>query len=156
MADYSKSCIYMIKTGNDTYIGSTSDFKRRFRDHNTNIYSDRMKDNIKLYRTIRENDKKWEIIKLHDFPCDNDTELKIEEKRVYDALQPTLNERKPYQTAEELIQHTKTYNKNYKQKNKEHLITTQKIRVICECGKEVNKYHIARHRKSKKHIELMG
>ena len=29
------------------------------------------------------------------------------------------------------------------------------MRFICECGCETNKHHIARHRKTKKHIKLM-
>lgn len=177
MADYSKSCIYMIKTGNDTYIGSTCEFKKRIRHHNSHLYNDRLKDyNLKLYKTIRENNKKWEMIKLHDFPCNNDTELRIEERRVYDALQPTLNVYKPYISTEErkdfLKDYMKSYNINYKigenrenyliskkkyyENNKDNILNKQKERVICECGEEVSKHHISRHRKSKKHIELMG
>ncbi len=154
----------MIKTGNDTFIGSTCDFDIKVRCHNQRLYSNSYRyNNTKLYRTIRENDKKWEMIKLHDYPCDNDTELKIEERRVYDALQPTLNELKPYQTAEEHKQDKKIWDiKNSKKKsqyyqcNKEAISERQKTLVICECGKEVSKRNIAKHRKTKKHIELMG
>ena len=149
MADYSKSCIYMIKTGNDTYIGSTCDFDMRVRCHNQRLYSNSYRyNNTKLYKTIREHNTKWEMIKLNDYPCDNDTELKIEERRVYDALQPTLNERKPYQTYdEEMIQ----------KKESRYREMDRKLEVVtCECGANVVRCGIARHRKTKKHIELMG
>ncbi len=157
MADYSKSCIYMIKTGNDTYIGSTSDFKNRIRRHNQDLYEEKHKHhNCKLYVTIRENNYDWDIKKIHDYPCDTLTELRIEERRVYDELQPTLNVNKPYQSADERKQWREKYMKSYHQNNKEVILERAKTRVMCECGELVNKRQISRHRKSKKHIELMG
>lgn len=176
MVDCSNACIYIIKTGKDTYVGSTFDYKKRIRDHNENLYNDTLRDhNIRLYRTIRENNYDWDIKKLHDYPCDTLTELRIEERRVYDELQPTLNERKPYVSADERRQWRENYMKTYYQKyraeqgetllekkrqyyqnNKVAISEKQKIRVICECGELVNKHHISRHRKSKKHIEIMS
>ena len=172
MVDCSNACIYIIKTGKDTYIGSTNNFEIRIRDHNENLYNDKLRDhNIRLYRTIRENNYDWGIKKLHDYPCDTLTELRIEERRVYDELQPTLNERKPYVSADERRHNMKTYHQKYRaeqsetllekkrqyyQNNKVAILEKRKIRVVCECGAEVNKHTLSHHRKSKKHIEIMS
>ena len=176
MVDCSNACIYIIKTGKDTYVGSTNNYKKRIRHHNETLYNDTVGNhNIRLYRTIRENNYDWDIKKLHDYPCDTLTELRIEERRVYDELQPTLNEYRPYVTADETKQMKQKYMKPYLQKyraeqgetllekrrqyyqnNKVAILEKQKIRVICECGAEVKKQNLSQHRKSKKHIEIMS
>jgi len=45
--------------------------------------------------------------------------------------------------------------KKYRDDNKEKLSKQKKERVECECGSIVNRGELSRHRKSKKHINLM-
>ena len=48
-------------------------------------------------------------------------------------------------------------NKEYYEQNKEHILEQQKEyakqKVVCECGSEVRKDNLRRHRKSIKHLE---
>jgi hypothetical protein len=115
MADYRNSCIYIINTGIDNYVGSTCDFNNRKRCHLISLTNENCSEyNIKLYRKIRENNNEWNMIKLHDFPCNNETELRIEEKRVYEIFTPTLNSHNPYQTEDEKIEQKKYHRKTEK------------------------------------------
>ena len=56
-----------------------------------------------------------------------------------------------YNNQESVLERSKIYREN----NQEKIKARKKIRVICECGLDVNKDHIARHRKTKKHQQLM-
>ena len=46
--------------------------------------------------------------------------------------------------------------RNCYQQHREDILDKIKERCMCECGIEVNKSHIARHRATQKHIQLMG
>jgi len=73
-------CIYKISAGTDDfYIGSTFDFNERVRKHTT----DSKNKKTKLYKAIRDNNGDFNMEKLHDYKCENETELRIEERRVY-------------------------------------------------------------------------
>jgi len=43
--------------------------------------------------------------------------------------------------------------KKYRETNKEKIAERKKEKVVCECGSEVTKSCLARHRKSKKHLQ---
>ena len=49
----------------------------------------------------------------------------------------------------------KEKNKQYREKNKEKIKTQRSQKVTCECGCVVAKGALYKHRKSKKHINLM-
>tara|TARA_B110000285_G_scaffold63748_1_gene73334 strand:+ start:80 stop:718 length:639 start_codon:yes stop_codon:yes gene_type:complete len=102
-------CIYKISVGTDDfYIGSTFDFDERLWKHNGDIKIKK----TKLYKAIRDNNCDFNMEKLHDYKCENETELRIEERRVYDELKPTLNMNRPFATTEEHAEHKKQYYKN--------------------------------------------
>ena len=65
-------------------------------------------------------------------------------------LIPSGKSRKEY--LEEHKEHRKEYSKQYYRENKEQM--AQKI--ICECGIEISKYNLARHKKSKPHQDKMN
>jgi hypothetical protein len=46
--------------------------------------------------------------------------------------------------------------KEYREEHKEEILQKKKEKVICECGCEVNKNHLARHKKSEKHKLLVN
>ena len=50
---------------------------------------------------------------------------------------------------------TKEYNKELYIKNKDAITEKSKIKITCDCGKEVLKCKISVHKKSQKHIKLM-
>jgi len=45
--------------------------------------------------------------------------------------------------------------KKYNEENKEKIKEREKQKIICECGCEINKYILSRHKQTKKHIKLM-
>jgi len=179
---FQNGLIYTIKTDNGIYVGSTCDFAQRKKMHKYHCFNEKSKSyNIKLYQNIRENGGEYtmEIYKL--FPCNSHKELCIEEEEVRKFLNSNLNSHKCFITKEERKEYhkkqnkeyrqnnkeffkeynqknkqkIKEYNQEYKQKNKEIISQKKSEIVTCECGCKATKVSIARHRKSKKHLNLM-
>jgi len=125
MCDYTNACIYKIVLNSiddeDFYIGSTLNFGDRLIKHRTDALH--KKTDNKLYTSIRNNDGKFRMCKLYDYPCDNGVELRIEERRAYDLYKPTLNTNKPYTSKEE----KNHYQNQYRINNKEKTIENRKI-----------------------------
>ena len=108
--DYKRSVIYTIKTGDGLYVGSTTDFTKRKNSHKSNIYNEKRKDyNYKLYKTIRENGGEWDMKPYKEYPCENKTQLVIEEERVRCELNADLNNNRCY-TGLSSIEYNKQYN----------------------------------------------
>lgn len=163
MKDYSKSLIYTIKTNDGLYVGSTCDLHRRKREHKSCIYNEKKRYyNVKLYKNIRENDGEYSIEIYKLFPCKNKQELEKEEERIRIELNANLNMVRAYRTEDEKKQQdieckkawvikNKDYDKTYYQENKEYY--NEKIK--CECGCELARGNVRRHRKTKKHLNKM-
>ena len=178
--------IYKITTGNEIYVGSSNNFKRRQKDHEGNIYNENdSKYNLKLYKTIRANNCEWEMTIYEDNLSMSKDELCKYEEEIRLLLGATLNSQRAYRTKEQLKEesakrHKLFYDKNKEQikekekirydNNKEHILKNVKIyraankeklnekikeKIKCECGSIVNRYEIARHRRTNKHITLM-
>ena len=64
MPDFTQGLIYTIRTRNSIYVGSTTNFSDRKRSHKSAIYSETYYD-LKLYKTIRDNDGEWYMDKRH-------------------------------------------------------------------------------------------
>ena len=88
MPDYSKSIIYTIRTRDGLYVGSTTNFTKRKYHHKCYI---KKKSNRKLYKTICDNDGEWDMKPYKEFPCENITQLNIEEERIRCELKADLN-----------------------------------------------------------------
>tara|TARA_R110002020_G_scaffold394663_4_gene604655 strand:+ start:754 stop:1416 length:663 start_codon:yes stop_codon:yes gene_type:complete len=114
--------IYKIIVGNPFYVGSTFDFIKRKNEHK----HDAKTKQSKLYQAIRANDGLFDMVILHEFECENETELRIEERRVYDVLKPTLNTIRPFITEEEHKAFIKEYHKEYYTENADKLKAQQK------------------------------
>jgi hypothetical protein len=87
MPDYSKSIIYTIRTRDNLYVGSTTNFTDRKYKHKKSINISESK----LYKTIRDNGGEWDMKPYKLFPCENKTELCIEEERIRCELNADLN-----------------------------------------------------------------
>ena len=193
MPDYNKGCIYMIKHNLDynnenVYIGSCCNFTRRKCAHKTVCNNpSSVNHTYKLYQTIRENGgwDNWVMIKLHNFPCNEKYQLKLEERRVIDEYKSKLNTTIPTRTIKEWCEDNKEYinekqkkyyeehkeerneyAKKYRENNKEKISEKKKKyyennkelnkKITCECGAIVRKDYIAKHRKTKKHISFFN
>jgi hypothetical protein len=179
MPDYSKAVIYTIRTGDSLYVGSTCNFRNRKYNHKNGVNDANSKIyNFKVYKKIRENDGEWDI-KIHkEFPCENKTQMSIEEERVRVELNADLNMRtchgldleKEKKTQEKYKQNNEQKIKNYyvknsnqakvraKQfynKNRETIIQKNKEKIICDCGCKISNGNRLRHLKTAKHIKLM-
>ena len=176
---YQDAVIYTITSGDDLYVGSTRNFTKRWGTHKSNITNKNSHEyNKKLYQVIRENKNDWNMTIHHAFPCDTKQQLREEEQRTIDELKPTLNECRAYRTEEEKKEYDKQYrlvNKEqcrkltnqWKEDNKEILkkkkaewyennkdkIAQQAAeKITCECGAIIRRDSLARHKKSKKHL----
>ena len=175
MVDYKKGIIYTIRSQNNLYVGSTCDFTKRKYDHKNRLYN---KNNngfsCNVYKKIRDNNYEWDMKPYKIFPCKNKTELIIEEEKVRIELKADLNSNKAFLTEEEMKKrdkintikwkdnnkaNIKIYNKEYREKFKDKIKETSKEKnkekIICECGCEVTKINLKRHKKTPKHINLM-
>ena len=196
MCDYSKAIIYTIRTNNNIYVGSTINFRTRKNHHKSSLYNEKSKNyNSKLYKTIRENDGNWDMKPYKEFPCENKTQLVIEEEKIRKEMNADLNsitcgtglDEKTYKKeyniknkerlAEQKQKHYHDnkekytdYQKEYKIKNKEKIaerkkqhyqenrqkvLEQHKEKITCECGCIVGKYFLSKHKKSKKHQDLI-
>ena len=168
MPDYSKACIYKIKHKDDfnddnIYIGSTCNLIRRRHQHKNACCNQDNKDyNLNVYKYIRDNNG-WDcfiLIKMHDYPCHNKSDLVIEERRVVDMLRPKLNMREPVRSMKEYYQDNKEIIKDnvkkYRENNKEKINKKKKEKITCECGCECRKDYLTKHLKTRKHIDLMN
>jgi hypothetical protein len=171
--DYSKGLIYKIEHLNKpelVYVGSTTNFNKRKYHHKQCCYNEKFKDyNNKKYKMIRENGD-WESFKMvviKEYPCNNKTELEIEEEKCRKELQAVLNERRCHRTEEEKVEYNKAKSKKFFNENKEKCLEKRKEYVIknkekisekinCDCGSFFKWCGKARHEQSKKHQNFIN
>ena len=128
MVNYQNSIIYKLCCKNldvtDIYIGSTTCFKARKRNHKCVCNNEKSKSyNCKLYKFIRENDgfENWNMIQIKTVSCNSKRELEAEERICIEELKPSLNCQIPTRTLKEYISDNKEHIKQYYIDNKEHI-----------------------------------
>jgi hypothetical protein len=175
--DYSKTVIYKIVCNDlnikDLYIGSTTDFTRRKRQHKetcTNVNSEKYY--LKKNEIIRQNGgwDNWSMLEIEKFPCVDANEARTRERYWYDTLNTTMNSNQPITTETEYKQRKPNYNKTYYDKNKEKIIdykkqydsiNKDKIKKMkqekfeCECGLILCKGSKSNHKKSPIHLKYL-
>jgi hypothetical protein len=173
--DYSNTIIYKLcckdLSISEVYIGHTTDFRRRKNCHKSKCNNEKNRDyDLKVYQFIRENGNwdNWNMIEVERFEAIDGNDAKKRERYWIEELKANLNSNIPTRTQKEWsIQYEnnrkesiKEYKnekaKEYYQKNKETIAEKEKEKVRCECGCEIRKSDIAKHRKTKKHIELIS
>ena len=168
MSDYSKGKIYKIECNitNDVYYGSTvQSLSQRLTLHK---YSR----NCQAINIIDRGNYTCKIIE--EYPCNSKYELEQRE-RYYIENNMCINKHIPTRTIKEwrennrehLLQKEKEWrennkehkaqkNKEYREKNKEQIAQKSGEQVTCECGCKVTRCKLQRHRKSKKHLDLIN
>ena len=175
-----KCYIYKIWKDNkdEVYIGSTSNFKTRMRQHKCKCNNEKSKEyNYFIYQYIRQNGDWEEFNKEIIFECvveDKSEKLKIEGEWIK-KYEKTLNKYNSY-GCKDIKENNKKYReknkekikyinkeyyeqnkdklkeemKEYYEKNKDKIKEKAKQKVKCpECNKELTKGNLTRHIKSK-------
>jgi hypothetical protein len=154
---YSSGKIYKIVNNIDQliYVGSTiKSLSQRFSVHKCEA---KRSPNIKLYKHFAKHGiDHFEIILIKLFPCNNRTELDIEEERIKIRLNAQLNTNRAHQTSEQLKEQIKEYQKEYQneyyQNNRAKIRLRNNERLFCTyCGKTYAKANKSRHCKTKWH-----
>ena len=156
--DYSKTIIYKIVCKDinikDCYIGSTTNFTNRKQQHKNHSQSN-IKSHLKVYVFINQNGgwENWEMIEIEKYNAIDHNDALKRERYFLEELKATLNKIIPSRTKEE---YSKEYNKVNEEKLKEYRKEYNKEKITCECGCIINKDHLARHKKTLKHEELLN
>ncbi len=79
----------------------------------------------------------------------------IEEEYRVD-LKANMNSIRCYTTTEQRQEQRREDNKKYREANKDKIKAHVREVITCECGCEVTRSVLARHKKSQKHIELLS
>lgn len=157
--DYTKGMIYKIccldASIKQVYIGSTTNFTNRKRDHKNNCSRiNGKKYNRNVYRFIRANGgfENWTMVFVKHCPCSSKLELEREERAVLEQQELTLNMCVPSRGKKER-------NKEYREANKDNIKEYKKVyravKIKCACGAEVTRNCLSRHQKTKKHKSII-
>ena len=150
--NYQEGKIYKIYNtiNDDIYVGSTSlKLCERMRDHRRAIKHHK-KQHLPLYKAFIEYGIDNFFIELIEkYPCNDVEELRQKEGEYIINMKPALNTRVPGRS-------DKDCKKLYYEKNKELLLQKQLNKLTCECGCVMNRSSMLRHKRTKKHIELMN
>lgn len=142
--NYNNTVIYKIVSNdqniNDIYVGSTTDFNKRKRQHKTDCNNVNSKQhNLKVYQIIRQNGgwEEWMMIKIEDYPCTSWNEAHTRERHYYNLLVGTMNSQVPTRTQKEYYETNKDHLSN---KHKQYYINNKdKINGIHKQYYEANK-----------------
>lgn len=141
MPDYSNGYIYMIvnSVNDDIYVGSSCvPLNERLSNH-FGCARDIRRDSL-LYRTMRAlGESCFSIVKLEDFPCDNNQELKAEEECYRVDLNAELNMNRCIQTKEQAV----ASKAKWFQDNKLRILAQH--RQYCENNKEKLSLHMKKY-----------
>jgi hypothetical protein len=171
MPNYTKGNIYKLCCNDtsikDEYIGSTCNFIKRKNAHKTSCNNEKGKKyNMNVYSFIRENGgwNNWSMILVEEVCCENKKQLNQKERECVEKLKPTLNKiipnrgwkerSKEYQKTEKYKEFRKS--KKYKEWKKNYDKEYDKIKIVCECGREVMKRCLNAHKKRDIHKRLMN
>lgn len=122
------SCIYKLyckdKNITDCYVGSTTNFKHRKRNHKKacNNENDRQH-HFKVYQFIRDNGgwNNWSIEIIEEVNVNDKKELRKLERKYIESLNSTLNCVIPTRSIKEWCEDNKEYYKEYYENNKEEI-----------------------------------
>ena len=168
MPDYAKSKIYKLVAADKFYIGSTTGYlcsRKAVHKAHSKLFPER-----KVYKTI--NEIGWDNIQIElieQFECETNAELVARETFYIDQElnnSNCLNMKRSYQTDEERKEKMKIYRETdtgrqsiqdgrkkwHKENGKAYLSAI----VQCDCGVEIQRCSLSKHRKSSRHNTAMN
>jgi len=169
--DYQQGKIYKI-VSNDcdlVYIGSTAQYKLedRLAGHVSCFECGKYYSSCELIKQPH-----YDIIELQAYPCNSKAELGVQERfwilKYRDDGINVVNIHTPSGIeAENIVDYNKQYwqdnkkklsvhKKEYYEENKEKIKKRDATKVTCDCGCEVTKKRLPKHKKTKRHIAMMS
>ena len=165
--NYANTIIYKIVckdlTITDLYVGHTTSFKDRKREHKNTCTKDIYKDHkLKVYIYIRERGgwDNWDMIEIEKFPCKDSNEARARERYWYEQLNATLNAVCPTLNVEKRKLRANETSRQYrinmtdiqKQEEKERCTKYKQTLFKCSCGVEIQYSSKSQHMNTKKHL----
>ena len=166
MVNYENSIIYKLcctdPTVEDVYVGSTTNFHRRKRQHKescTNVNSKKYE--YPVYTYIRENGgwDNWDMVQIAEVNARDKRDLHTIERQYVEDLGAELNRQVPTKTRQQYYQDHKTkiidrVKKYYQEHRAERRAYSDAV-MECECGLTSTRSHFARHKRTKRHKDRM-
>ena len=118
-------------------------------------YQDNKEEISQKQKDYYEENKEKILQKNKDYYEENKEKILQKNKDYYEENKEELaqkNKKYRKENKEELAQHQK----EYQQANKEKISNKRKETIVCDCGLTINKRHLARHTRSKKHTDALG
>jgi hypothetical protein len=161
---------------NFVYVGSTKAFANRKYEHKRSCNNEKRSNyNFKIYQTIRENGgwDNWRMVCVHQQEVANKRQAEQIEEQYRVELNGNMNAYRAFLSPEqrkecrkewyennpdynkEYYETNKGYYKEYRETNKEKISEYKKEKIKCECGCEITRDSLAKHKRTKKHIKLM-
>jgi len=114
-----------------------------------------LKANMNMCRAYRSEEDKKEYNKKHGKEhYENNKDYYKEKRKEYYENNKDYVKEKNKEWKENNKDCVKEYNKEWNENNKERLRQYANEKIICECGCEIRRDGLAKHKKSKKHIKL--
>ena len=142
--DYSNTVFYKIYCKDDSvkdlYVGHTTDFNKRKRQHKRSCISG---ENRKVYKCIRENGgwNNWEMLIIGYKRCENLYDARRIEQEYFESLEATLNSVEPLAKASKKVSKEK---KKEKSDKSQHIGNSPFVCERCNYGtnsrKDFNKH----------------
>lgn len=167
--DYSKGKIYILRSlkTDNVYVGSTvQTLNDRISGHRTDYrrHLEGKKQYLSSFEIMKYNDAFIELIK--DFPCENIKQL-IEAEQDEIKNYNCVNINKAYISKEDRAKYILKHKQKWRKENPDKYKEQQKYYhdknkalvdapLMCECGTKSSIHNIKRHRKSKKHQNLLS
>ena len=166
MPNYQLGKIYKLSSpsANIVYYGSTCEkyISTRLAKHRSDYkhYLNNKGNNKGRYtysfKVLECEDYKIEL--LEKYPCNNVDQLETRE-RWYIENNECVNKVIPTRTKKEWEQDNREYileqRQEYRTNNKDKLNARASQKIVCQCGCQIRRNHIARHIKTKKHLDLV-
>ena len=172
MPNYQNGKIYkIINDDNDLYYGSTTvPLWQRIGQHRR-VYKGKIEGrnnkNLASFEILKFNNV--QIVLVEDYPCERKEQLHSRE-RFWIENNKCVNKCIPCRTLKEYrddnkekkklydknnIEKSREYKKKWKDNNKDKIKEYNVQKIICECGCEITRGCLSKHRKTKKHNNLL-
>jgi group I intron endonuclease len=127
----------------DCYVGSTKNINKRIIQHSSSSNNENQKNSVcNVYKFINENGKwdNWEVTIVETIKCETKEDALVRERYWIETLKANLNSRSSYKRF-----------KNNDERCKEWRLNNGDVN--CICNSVVSRSNLARHLKTKKHLD---